>query len=89
MSDTPSDAADHSDSNTPRASGLVACVAGGLGVYVGVFVILFLDAMVWKTNYADRWIPTACHVPIRIFFYPLLLICYWLGWLPGGIPPIR
>ena len=71
------------------ASGFVACVAGGLGVYVGVFVILFLDAMVWKTNYADRWIPTACHVPLRIFFYPLLLICHWMGWLPGGMPPVR
>ena len=88
MSDTPSDAADHSDRHTPRASGLVACVAGGLSVYVGVFVILFLDDVVWKTHYADQWIPTACHIPLRIFFYPMLLICHWLGWLPGGMPPV-
>jgi hypothetical protein len=51
-------------------------------------VILFLDAVVWKTNYADRWIPTACHAPMRIIFYPLLLICHWQGWLPD-MPPIR
>ena len=73
MSDMPSDAADHSDRHTPRASGLVACVAGGLSVYVGVFVILFLDSLVWKTNYADRWIPTACHIPLRIFFKIIVL----------------
>ncbi len=89
MSDTPSDAADHSDSNSPRASGLVACVVGGLSVYVGAFVILYLDSVVWRSHYVDRWIPTSCHIPLRIFFYPMLLIWHWLGWLPGPLPPIR
>jgi hypothetical protein len=88
MSETPSDEANRSDGHSPRAPGLAACVMGGLSAYVGVFVILFLDAVVWKTNYADRWIPTACHAPIRIIFYPLLLICHWQGWLPD-MPPIR
>lgn len=89
MSDTPSDVVNHSDDNSPRASSLVACVAGGLAIYVGVFAILFLDSEVWKTRFFDRWIiPTACHIPLRILFYPLLLICHWLGWL-ADMPPIR
>lgn len=89
MSDTPSDAADHSDGNSPRASGLAAGIVIGLSVYVAVFAILFMDSLVWKTRIADRWIPAACHIPMRILFYPLLLICYWLGWLPHGMPPVR
>lgn len=86
MSDTPSEAANHSDSDSSRAFGLATCV---LGIYVGIFVIFFLDEVVLKTNYVGRWIPAACHLPLRIFFYPLLLIWHWLGWLPGGLPEIR
>lgn len=89
MSDTPSDAPEPVDNNPPRSSGLAAGIIGALSVYIGVFVILFLDDMVWKTRYLDRWIPTACHVPMRILFYPMLLICHWLGLLPDGMPPIR
>jgi len=88
MSDTSSDAAEPVDNNSPRSSGLAAGIMGGLSVYIGIFVILFLDDMVWKTRYLDRWIPDACHVPLRILFYPLLLICNWLGLLPGGMPSI-
>ncbi|MBC7821924.1 MAG: hypothetical protein IAG10_33980 [Planctomycetaceae bacterium] len=89
MSDTPSDAADHSESNSPRASGLATCILGGLCAYVGVFVILYLDAIVLRTHFVDRWISPAFHVPLRIFFYPLLLIWLWLGWAPGPVPSIR
>ncbi len=89
MSDTHSDAVDHSDGDSRRASGLVASIAGGLAIYVGVFGIVFLDSEVWKTRFFDRWIiPNACHIPLRILFYPLLLICHWLGWL-ADMPPIR
>lgn len=88
MSDIPSDESDRSDSSSHRATSVVVCVLGGLAAYIGVFAILFLDSLVWKTHYGDRWIPTACHIPLRLFFYPLLWICHRLGWLPD-LPPIR
>ena len=89
MSDTPSDAPAPDDNDSPRSASLAVYVIPGLSLYIGVFGILFLDSFVWKTHVADRWIPELFHVPMRIFFFPLLLICHWLGWLPGGMPTIR
>ncbi len=89
MSDISSDEPDRSEEHSPPFTTTVVYLLSGLTAYVGVFALLFLDSIVWRTHYADRWIPTACHTPMRIFFYPLLWACHRLGWLPGDLPPIR
>ena len=61
---------------------------GVLGIYVGVFVLLVLDSIVFRTHFVDRWIPERLWIPMRILFYPLLLVTKWLGLIPE-LPPIH
>jgi hypothetical protein len=87
LDDSAADGRDHSGAS--RGSGLTAVIFCALVCYVGVFVMLYLDEVVLRTRFFDRWIPDSWHVPLRIVFYPLLMILHWLGWLPGPLPPLR
>lgn len=88
MSDATSDEVDHSDGGSSPVANVGTYILGGMGAYLGIFVILFLDEVVLRTHWVSHWIPESFHVPMRVFFYPLLLICHWLGWLPD-VPPLH
>ena len=86
MSDTRSHDVNHAEKAPPIGVSVLTWLCGGLGLYLGVFVLLLLDELVLGTRFFMQWFPNLIH-PARIFYFPLLWIMFRLGLLPAQ-PPI-
>ncbi len=73
MLDTSLSEIERPDRETSSGSRALAWCLGVLGIYVGVFVLPFLDNVVLKTNFANRLISERLPIPLRIFSIPC---CY-------------
>lgn len=85
MSDSSTEETDRSEPPASTNSAAWAWVLGVLGIYVGVFVLLILDEVVFRTYLVSRRFPNLA-TPARILFFPLLWIAHRLGFLP--MPPV-
>lgn len=85
MSDSSTEEADRSEQHAATNSAAWAWILGVLGIYVGVFVLLILDEIVFRTYVVSRRFPDLA-TPARILFFPLLWIAHRLGLMP--MPPV-
>ena len=86
MSDTQPDEVDRPENDSRSAASGLAWFGGTLAIYLGVFVLITLDGLVFRTHFASRWFPSLGR-PIRILYFPLLWMMYRLG-LIAALPPI-
>lgn len=81
MPDPSTEDADRSEPSASKNSAAWVWSLAILGIYVGVFVLLYLDEIVFRSFVVSRHFQSLAR-PARIFFAPLLWIAYWLGFLP-------
>ncbi|TXT23455.1 MAG: hypothetical protein FD138_3242 [Planctomycetota bacterium] len=86
MSDTPSHEVDRSEQESPSKGSILVWLCGGLGIYVGVFLLILLDEAVFRTYFVSRAFPQLAE-GAQLFFLPLIVIASWFGWVPSPVFP--
>lgn len=85
MSDTRPHDVDRSDRDSPHGASVLVRLGVILGIYMGVFLLLILDEVIFHTYFVSRWLP-GLEPAARILYFPLIWIGYRLGLLPP--PPM-
>ena len=80
MSDTLPHDVDRPENDSRPGVSALTWLCGGLGLYLGVFVLLVLDNFVFRTYFVLKWFPIL-EQPARILYRPMLWIAIRLGFL--------